>query len=854
MIATRTQFVRPSPKNILLAACLTVLAAAPAFPADFYVSPAGSSGGDGSKERPWNMAAVLLHPPAVKPGDTINLRGGTYQAPGRLTWAVKLKGAPGAFITIRPYPKEHAVIDGGLQVLGSWLIIRDLEVMNSNARRLTSQAGPFPTDITQPIGIDVLGPNVKVINNIIHDTSNGIGSWVSAPDNEIYGNITYYSGWEAPDRGHGHGLYLQNETGQNIVSDNIAFHQFAQGIQVYGSSATSLNNFRVEGNIVFNNGSMVDFFTRNMLIGGTAMVRNPIIRNNYSYYPTTRNHGGDVNIGYYMSGVGCTNAIFEDNYFVSGGVGLSWWKCLGTFTRNSVYGETRGFTPSSFPGNTFAPVSSRPATQKIFVRPNQYERGRAHIVVFNWPRLSGADVDISPAGLSIGDTYEIFDVQNVFGPPVTSGTYTGAVVRLPMNLTAMAAPVGHVAPPHTDSEFNVFLLRRVDNGVDTGVQPLTQTAPQVSSVTTTSATVAWSTNRGANGQVEYGTTTALGSATPVTGNGTAHTATLTGLPSGTAIYYRVRNVDAGGEVAQSAMLSFQTSAAPLTVSTPKVTGITANSAVIAWSASRAAAGQVLYGTTTALGSATPLSGASTAHAVTLSGLSAGSTIYYRVRSVDSDGQAAESSTLSFQTTSSTPPKPAPLTITTPQALNVTANSAVIAWSTSRAANAQVLYGTTNALGSATPALGNAAAHSVSLTGLPAGTTVYYRTRNADSDGQTAESPTLSFRTLSGSTPAAPPSVAATSAVVTRDPVTRVVSVAVTFTNTGGAASSVAVTMASLIGRNAMQLPALGTVSASGTVTSVIQFPATTPSAAGNLSVYTNADGVKKTAILSVKVP
>lgn len=277
----------------------------PAFGADFYVSPSGTSGGTGTILKPWDIATALRHPAAVKPGDTIYLRAGTYQAPQRLVWHVKLNGAANNWITIRPHPGEHARIDGGLQVLGSYVIIRDLEVMNSNPARYTAEAGSFPSNITQPTGIDVFGKGVRVINNIIHDTANGIASWQDASDNEFYGNIVFYVGWQGPDRGHGHGFYMQNRNGRKIIADNISFHQFAQGMQVYGSSAVYLNNFLVEGNIVFSNGTLAKSLTRNVFIGGTAMVNNPVIRDNYSYYPTIRNHGGENNIGYYTSGVGC---------------------------------------------------------------------------------------------------------------------------------------------------------------------------------------------------------------------------------------------------------------------------------------------------------------------------------------------------------------------------------------------------------------------------------------------------------------------------------------------------------------------------------------------------------------------
>src|SRR5450759_4222902 len=93
----------------------------------FFVSPDGKSSGDGSMERPWDLATALAGPGAVQPGDTIWLRGGTYRGGFRSS----LSGRKGAPIIVRQYPGERAVIDGkgfsgkgfsgfALDIAGSW--------------------------------------------------------------------------------------------------------------------------------------------------------------------------------------------------------------------------------------------------------------------------------------------------------------------------------------------------------------------------------------------------------------------------------------------------------------------------------------------------------------------------------------------------------------------------------------------------------------------------------------------------------------------------------------------------------------------------------------------------------------
>ncbi len=52
----------------------------PTASAGFYVAPTGTSSGDGSLSRPWDLATALAGAGGkVQPGDTIWMRGGTYK-------------------------------------------------------------------------------------------------------------------------------------------------------------------------------------------------------------------------------------------------------------------------------------------------------------------------------------------------------------------------------------------------------------------------------------------------------------------------------------------------------------------------------------------------------------------------------------------------------------------------------------------------------------------------------------------------------------------------------------------------------------------------------------------------------
>ncbi|MFN0096316.1 MAG: LamG-like jellyroll fold domain-containing protein [Dehalococcoidia bacterium] len=86
---------------------------------------------------------------------------------------------------------------------------------------------------------------------------------------------------------------------------------------------------------------------------------------------------------------------------------------------------------------------------------------------------------------------------------------------------------------------------------------------QAGSVTANGATITWSTDEPATTQVEYGTTSSFGSASPLqTGLTTGHTVVLAGLLPNTTYSYRVHSRDAAGNLATSSPArTFQTAAA-----------------------------------------------------------------------------------------------------------------------------------------------------------------------------------------------------------------------------------------------------------------------------------------------------
>ncbi|GAA0426452.1 hypothetical protein Aca07nite_31920 [Actinoplanes capillaceus] len=100
--------------------------------ADIYVAPGGSDDGDGSLARPY--ASIAKAVAAVKPGQTIALRGGTHRPTSPIT--INTSGTAEKRVTISGYGGERAVVDASAIPPGKWAItqqssywtMRDLEI------------------------------------------------------------------------------------------------------------------------------------------------------------------------------------------------------------------------------------------------------------------------------------------------------------------------------------------------------------------------------------------------------------------------------------------------------------------------------------------------------------------------------------------------------------------------------------------------------------------------------------------------------------------------------------------------------------------------------------------------------
>jgi len=452
---------------------LLVLSAALSVQQPYFVAPAptGAPSGDGSERRPWDLATALAGGRGrVQPGDTIWVRGGTYKGAFRATVA----GREGAPVVVRAFRGERAVIDGAssrrstLYVTGAYTTFWGLELTNSDPARVTTQLGSdFRPNVVVPAAA-----HTKFINLIVHDGGVAFYTEPKYPDVEIAGCIIYNNGWEGPDRGHGHALYLKNLTGPLVARDNVMFNQYGYGIHAYTNSGTGkLINITIEGNIAFNNGSLAKArdLSPNLLLGGADYAAGDVIRDNILYYsPELRGAGANAMIGWKTLRNG--DVVMEHNYVVGGRplLEFGYWAAARVSNNTLIRtGSSLGSAIVRRDGATRGQIwrdnaeSRTPTRTKIIVRPNLYEKGRAHVAVFNWGRDASAVVDVRGI-LAPGDRYEVRNVQDVFGAPVARGTAAGSTITIPLGGVAPPAPAGLESSPapRTGPAFDVFLITK----------------------------------------------------------------------------------------------------------------------------------------------------------------------------------------------------------------------------------------------------------------------------------------------------------------------------------------------------------------------------------------------------------
>jgi parallel beta-helix repeat protein len=240
-----------------LSAAATVTVVAQAAVAGLYVSPTGTAQGDGTAERPWDLATALAGAAGrVQPGDTVWIRGGIYPNGGDLT----VGGNATGYITFSGYPGEAAIIKKQFRGTASYVVIRQLVF-----------EGPIDGATNQVY----LHDNHHVVFTRNEIRNGDFHAGLSVDESHHY-EITYnYIHDNGRDVSHDHGIYFKTTNGDGtVIANNLLVRNAARGLSLHDNSGAGVYDVVVAHNTIVANGStgiLVNDGDRNTLVNNIAV-------------------------------------------------------------------------------------------------------------------------------------------------------------------------------------------------------------------------------------------------------------------------------------------------------------------------------------------------------------------------------------------------------------------------------------------------------------------------------------------------------------------------------------------------------------------------------------------------------
>ena len=439
---------------------------------DIYVATNGTQDGDGSIGDPVNLATVCSALSTVAAGSTIHVLPGEYIGDFYFIHS----GSSADEITI--VFLAGARIKGSLTLNGDYLVVNDADIFDTPLTRWTNQTGSSPSDIDQKEGLTMYGESIILSHPKVQDViGNGCGFWQPSINSVLYGLWAINNGWSAPDRGHGHGTYTQNEaSGSKLLRNCIWAQGYSGGIRAYTTNQAmqaitidkciSINDqlflgghspasqCAITNNVVWNDQLEIGetdrdnqdiTITGNYVVSWTGYGGSSITLRHWKTHTITGNtfvqrsatetwqifpHASPLNVNinnntYYVPNLATGFAIiYTDNGaggYSSQILTIAQWQALGHDV-NSTFTE------------------GLPDANRIFVEHSEYNNDTAHVAIHNWESLSSVPVDFSGGNFILTNTYRAHNAMNP--DEYHQFVYDGNSVSIPMTGWSRAIPSG----------------------------------------------------------------------------------------------------------------------------------------------------------------------------------------------------------------------------------------------------------------------------------------------------------------------------------------------------------------------------------------------------------------------------
>ena len=492
---------------------------------EFHVFPIdgtkikGSPNGNGTLSNPWDLQTALSQSSErINGGDIIWLHGGIYNGNYKSTIASTIKDK---YITVSSYKNQKVILNGNievkknyvLEVKGNRVIYKDFEI---------TYLGDFSRTKTDPhfrgvTGINhTRGEDCKFQNIVIHNIpGSGIGSWKNAGGSIIEDCIIYNNGYQGK-RGHGVGIYVQNQSEKTrLLRNNIVFNNYYKGIEVWsatsGTKREFVKNVDIIDNIIFNNGIPSGKPWSNLIVAsgdreGINVAKNINIKNNVFYHNVdfkdhkNFGHGNSITLGYSRHAL-VEDISVENNIIIgrNNAVHLNHVKSLD-FKGNIVYTGYVHFKTTTLPGLENGDVyliDNAYHTRKVEglrilnhkdYKLSDWQKTFNHDITSEWKPLkdfeidpllnieklvthpneynvalldkNGGDVsiDFGAFGIEKGTNFTIYDVENR-RKVLKSGTLGDErKITIPMDLTNFEKPLHNTIATKSNENFGVFRI------------------------------------------------------------------------------------------------------------------------------------------------------------------------------------------------------------------------------------------------------------------------------------------------------------------------------------------------------------------------------------------------------------
>jgi hypothetical protein len=477
--------------------------------------------GNGTLERPWCIHDAL-DSKRIKPGDTLLARlGGRYgliQKGGRFVSIVStLRGEPDKRITVRPYPPdqtspttlirvacdqgEQSKPDACMSIESNWVDYYDFEVayfgdpMREAGGKERDPKG-FGAGVRAIADRDkTSGIGNRIINWVVHDTSNNVFKADRANPIDFYGTIQYNFGFlynqSKVQRVGGHAFYLRNgidakgrvegctgsgvddsEPARSALIDNIVSGAIL--VEGFSASSAAYQDYGTCACVMHRN----ELFDGNFFMGGTLSGGCPARDSTLGTrdQTLTNNWWSGYHLGYMCAG--CDNVTIDGNFmfrpmystndkyyanrspmYITQQRNKKFNPCKSRvkFTNNVYWGKTdnknkesdddkiNGFIGDWFPGqgNVYHPNEQPPDRNYTAVRPNAFRPGSCNVYVANFRDAASVAIDLSRCGLADGATFEVRSIYDYMGAPVRTGTFSAGSPTVEFPMTPAANPISN---------------------------------------------------------------------------------------------------------------------------------------------------------------------------------------------------------------------------------------------------------------------------------------------------------------------------------------------------------------------------------------------------------------------------